>query len=203
MIFSNCFRLIWMRLPFRITQPAVGFSSESRRSLFSPIRKIFGRFLNGKRVFFPNRHIVITHNKAPFLFKTKVVFVKVGRKERTAAGTAPRESHPRVVLTRPCSLPATLQTLGLRRQGSIIVLSARRRPQAATPALRPGKIAPLIPMGKASWRTCRPARHRQNVSVCPMTRRHCPAGVFVKEQRGRRENRQAGKGKAACLWPGP
>jgi len=36
-----------------------------------------------------------------------------------------------------------------------------------------------------------------------MTRRHCPAGVFVKEQRGRRENRQAGKGKAACLWPGP
>ena len=121
--------------------------------------------------------------------------MKVGRKERTAAGTAPRESHPRVVLTRPCSLPATLQTLGLRRQGSIIVLSARRRPQAATPALRPGKIAPLIPMGKASWRTCRPARHRQNVSVCPMTRRHCPAGVFVKEQRGRRETGKRGKGK--------
>ena len=72
--------------------------------------------------------------------------MKVGRKERTAAGTAPRESHPRVVLTRPCSLPATLQTLGLRRQGSIIVLSARRRPQAATPALRHGKIAPLTPM---------------------------------------------------------
>ena len=39
MIFSNCFRLIWMRLPFKITQPAVGFSSASRRSLFSPIRK--------------------------------------------------------------------------------------------------------------------------------------------------------------------
>ena len=39
-----------------------------------------------------------------------------------------------------------LQTLGLRRQGRIIVLPARRRPQAATPALRPGKIAPLIPM---------------------------------------------------------
>ena len=118
-----------------------------------------------------------------------------GRK-RTAAGTAPRESHPCVVLTRPCSLPATLQTLGLRRQGSIIVLSARRRPQAATPALRPGKIAPLIRWGKASWRTCRPARRRQNVSVCPMTRRHCPAGVFVKEQRppgkqagGERESR--------------
>ena len=66
-----------------------------------------------------------------------------------AAGTAPRESHPRVVLTRPCSLPATLQTLGLRRQGRIIVLSARRRPQAATPALQPGKIAPLIPMRKS------------------------------------------------------
>ena len=66
-----------------------------------------------------------------------------------AAGTAPRESHPRVVLTRPCSLPATLQTLGLRRQGRIIVLSARRRPQAATPALRPGKIAPLIPLGES------------------------------------------------------
>ena len=39
MIFSNCFRLIWMRLPFRITQPVVGGSSASRRSLFSPIRK--------------------------------------------------------------------------------------------------------------------------------------------------------------------
>lgn len=134
-------------------------------------------------------------------YKQCTVFMGINR---TAGGSpAPRASHPRVVLTRPCSLPATLQTLGLRRQGSIIVLSARRRPQAATPALRPGKIAPLTPMGKASWRTCRPARRRQNVSVCPMTRRHYPAGVFVKEQRDRRENRQAGKGKAACLWPGP
>ena len=39
MIFSNCFRLICIRLPFIITQPAVGFSSASLRSLFSPIRK--------------------------------------------------------------------------------------------------------------------------------------------------------------------
>ena len=67
----------------------------------------------------------------------------------------------------------------------------------------PVKSLRLSRWGKASWRTCRPARRRQNVSVCPMTRRHCPAGVFVKEQRGRRENRKAGKGKAACLWPGP
>ena len=81
-------------------------------------------------------------------FKENSPFPYLKRKGavRTAVGAAPRESHPRVVLTRPCSLPATLQTLGLRRQGSIIVLSARRRPQAATPALRPGKIAPLTPM---------------------------------------------------------
>lgn len=29
--------------------------------------------------------------------------------------------------------------------------------------------------GKASWRTCRTARHRQNVSVCPMMRRYIRA----------------------------
>lgn len=77
-------------------------------------------------------------------YKQCTVFMGINR---TAGGSpAPRASHPRVVLTRPCSLPATLQTLGLRRQGRIIVLPARRRPQAATPALRPGKIAPLTPM---------------------------------------------------------
>ena len=59
----------------------------------------------------------------------------------------------------------------------------------------PVKSLRLSRWGKASWRTCRPARHRQNVSVCPMTRRHCPAGVFVKEQRGRRETGRRGKGK--------
>ncbi len=196
MIFSNCFRLIWMRLPFRITQPAVGFSSESRRSLFSPDPKIFGRFLNGKRVFFPNRHIVITHNKAPFLFKTKVVFVKVGRKERTAAGTAPRESHPRVVLTRPCSLPATLQTLGLRRQGSIIVLSARRRPQAATPALRPGKIAPLIPMRENLLAHLPPGSAQTECIRLPYDAPPLSCG------RIRRENRQAGKRESRLSMAG-
>ena len=41
MIFSNFCLLIWMRLPFKITQPADGFSSASRRSLFSPMRKYF------------------------------------------------------------------------------------------------------------------------------------------------------------------
>ena len=38
-IFSNCFRLIWIRLPFIITHPAAGFSLANLRSLFSPIRK--------------------------------------------------------------------------------------------------------------------------------------------------------------------
>jgi len=33
----------------------------------------------------------------------------------------------------------------------------------------------FFPMGKASWRTCRTARHRQNVSVCPMMRRYIRA----------------------------
>ena len=112
-----------------------------------------------------------------------------------AAGTAPRESHPRVVLTRPCSLPATLQTLGLRRQGSIIVLSARRRPQLPHLAFNARKSLRLSRWGKASWRTCRPARRRQNVSVCPMTRRHYPAGVFVKEQRAAEKTGRRGKGK--------
>lgn len=34
-------------------------------------------------------------------------------KTRTAGGPAPRDFHPRVVLTRPDPLPATLLTLGL------------------------------------------------------------------------------------------
>ena len=61
------------------------------------------------------------------------------------------------------------------QRGSIIVLPVRRRPQVATLVLQPGLIAPLFPMGKASWRTCRTARHRQNVSVCPMMRRYIRA----------------------------
>ena len=36
---------------------------------------------------------------------------------RTTVGAAPRESHPRVVLTRPYLLPATLLTLGLGNPG--------------------------------------------------------------------------------------
>lgn len=37
--------------------------------------------------------------------------------KQTAAGTAPRDFHPRVVLTRPYLLPATLLTLGLGNPG--------------------------------------------------------------------------------------
>ena len=73
--------------------------------------KIFRRFLNGKRILFPNRHIVITHNMASFCSKQRFL-VNVG-KTRTAGGPAPRAFHPRVVLTRPYPLPVTLLTLGL------------------------------------------------------------------------------------------
>lgn len=39
MTFSNCQRLICMRLPFIMSQPASLFSSAKRLNLFSPIRK--------------------------------------------------------------------------------------------------------------------------------------------------------------------
>ena len=55
-----------------------------------------------------------------------------------AAGAAPREFHPSGGLPEPCPLPATLLTLGLWLQGSIIVLFVRPRPQIATSALQPG-----------------------------------------------------------------
>jgi len=55
-----------------------------------------------------------------------------------ASGAAPREFHPSDGLPEPCPLRATLQTLKLWRQGSIIVLPVRLRPQAAALALQPG-----------------------------------------------------------------
>ena len=40
---------------------------------------------------------------------------------------------------------------------------------------------PSCGLATGLWRTGRPARHRQNVSVCPMMRRRYLAGIFVKE----------------------
>ncbi len=75
-------------------------------------------------------------------YKQCTVFMGMNR---TAAGTAPRVSRPRVVLTRPCPLPAALSTLGLWLYGSIIVLSACRHPQGAAPAFQLDGSRPAFP----------------------------------------------------------
>lgn len=80
MIFSNCFRLIWMRLPFRITQPAVGFSSASRRSLFSPIRKYLDASSMVSVYFSQIGTSLLLITWPPFFSKQRLFFAKVGRK---------------------------------------------------------------------------------------------------------------------------
>ena len=79
-IFSNCFRLIWMRLPFRITQPAVGFSSASRRSLFSPIRKYLDASSMVSVYFSQIGTSLLLITWPPFFSKQRLFFAKVGRK---------------------------------------------------------------------------------------------------------------------------
>ena len=79
-IFSNCFRLIWMRLPFRITHPAVGFSSASRRSLFSPIRKYLDASSMVSVYFSQIGTSLLLITWPPFFSKQRLFFAKVGRK---------------------------------------------------------------------------------------------------------------------------
>lgn len=103
---------------------------------------------------------------------------------RTAVGATPRESHPRVVLTRPYLLPATLLTLGLgnpEKNGASfsykgVSLSQYRCLRAAYP--RPGGSRSLIGY--------KVMVHHADAEIaecvrCPMMRRRYLAGIFVKE----------------------
>lgn len=132
---------------------------------------------------------------APFLFKTKVVFCESGQKitdgcwHSSTGISPPRGSHAALLVACDASNARTTTTRAYHCP------ACASSPAGCHTCFSPVKSLRLSRWGKASWRTCRPARHRQNVSVCPMTRRHCPAGVFVKEQRGRRETGRRGKGK--------
>ena len=78
MIFSNCFRLIWIRLPFTITQPASIFSSANLRNFFFANAEVFRRFFNRQSIFFPDRHISIVHNLCTSF--TVCHFLQAGRR---------------------------------------------------------------------------------------------------------------------------
>ena len=125
-------------------------------------------------------------------YKQCTVFMGINR---TAGGSpAPRASHPRVVLTRPYPLPATLSTLGLWLQGSLIVLSACRCPQGAALAFRRDGCRSAFPRrGKVSWRVRRVARREQIVSVALCCTAVILRAFFVKVQQIGRSER--GKGK--------
>lgn len=110
-----------------------------------------------------------------------------------------------MVLMRPCSLPATLLTLGLRRQGSIIVPPACYRPQAATLALRHGVGRSTFPVGESIMAHPPPGSIQTECVRLPYAAPplSCVA-FFIKVQPcGLRVSGKRGKGKAVSSGRGP
>jgi len=75
--------------------------------------------------------------------------------------------------------------------------SARRRPQAATLIFRRG-VGRSFPIWK-SWRTCRIARRKRNVSDLPYTAPPFSCAAFFVNERNKDKESDSGKGDAAGI----
>ena len=112
--------------------------------------------------------------------------------KRTAAGAAPRESHPSGGLPEPYSLPVTPRRLKTAARSDYddkgVPLCPLRVVARKLPHLLHGEsvcrslITGVPTFGREirSWRTLRPARRRRDVSVCLMLRRNYPPGFLCQ-----------------------
>ena len=119
--------------------------------------------------------------------------------KRTAAGAAPRASHPSDGLPEPYSWPVTprrLKTAARSDYDDKGVPGLLRVVARKLPRLLHGKgvcrslITGVTSCGleTRSWRTLRPARRRRDVSVCPILHRDL-AGLSLNEVPGSRMER--------------
>ena len=126
-----------------MSQLASGFSSANLRSFFSPNAKISGRLLNGKRVFLPDRNIVRVQIQTP------PKNLRVPFQEDGVAKNKRQKTDGRRLRLHGNFTPAHADGCGARcfagvQCASLIILSARPRPQAATPVLRPNEDRSLV-----------------------------------------------------------
>lgn len=127
-----------------------------------------------------------------------------------AAGAAPRESHPSGGLPEPYSLPVTpgrlrrlhARTMTIREYHYALCVSL---PASCHACFTVGMLVarffqsfPFLRMKKRSWRIPRPARRREDVSVCRILHRNYPPGFLCQGTQILRPNAGARKGREPC-----
>ena len=108
-----------------------------------------------------------------------------------AAGAAPRESHPSGGLPEPYSLPVTPGRMRRLHARTMTIREYHYAPCASLPAschacftvsmlVARSFLFPFLRIEKRSWRIPRPARRREDVSVCRILHRNYPPGFLCQ-----------------------